>query len=207
MMNILDFPELIQKLKLSFKKYDKMIIQKQIDWDEARVLVLNWEIIIAYIRTPPSVVWNWKDSIKWLIEQENISNPSRWEWYKKSLSFIKIDNELIWYIEKHWYNIDSIPKVWQKIQLRWNSNTWTGWWRKEITDIISKDIQNICIKVSEIFWLKICWVDLICRDYKKKLSEVWWIILEINPTPWTGWWTIDTFDTNIPKKILEKLFF
>ena len=184
LMWISDFHELKNNLEKSFDIYDDMIIQEQVDWDEVRVLVVKWEIVAAINRVPAFVVWNWKNNIKELIEIENNTNPLRWEWYDNSLAYIKIDNELLNYIKKNNFDLDFIPKDLCKIQLRWNSNLWTGWIPVDITDLISDNIKQVAINATKALWMEICWVDILTSDFTKSLNETWWIILECNATPW-----------------------
>lgn len=204
-MNISSIKELKTKLKISFEKYNKMIIQKQIIWEEIRVLVIKWEVIVALNRRPPFVIWDGEKTIKKLITIEN-KNELRWEWYDKPLSKILIDEELKSYIQKQWWKISSIPAQGEKIQLRWNSNIWSWGTMKNVTNLISDNIKKIAIRSSKIFWLEICWVDIMTSNYRKDLKETWWAIIELNASPWL-WWDKELANINTWKILLKKLFF
>lgn len=56
MMHITDRAELKSKLKISFEHYDRMIVQQEIQGDEARFLVVGGEVVLAYHRMPPAVI-------------------------------------------------------------------------------------------------------------------------------------------------------
>lgn len=206
MMNILNIDELKEKLEQSFWTYSDMIIQEQISWEEVRVVVVKWSVVCAVNRIPATIVGDGTKNIKDLIEHENHTNELRWEGYEKKLAFIEIDDELISYIEKNGLDLDTVPKEWEEIQLRWNSNLWTGGTAIDVTNEISEDIKKICIEASKIFWLEICWVDILSSDTTKPLSQTWWVILEINATPWI-WYQDPENWVNIWKEILKKLFF
>lgn len=206
MMNITSIEELKEKLEISFNTYEKMIVQKQIKGEEYRLLVLMWKVIVAMNLIPASITWDWIKNIWDLIKLENKNNILRWNWYKKALSFIQIDKELINYIWKQFMDLDTIPIMWKKIILRWNSNIWTWWTMIDVSDIISDDIKEIACKSAKLLWLGIAWVDIITTDITKPLKETWWIILEINETPWL-WWDRELTNTNTWKVILEKVFF
>lgn len=169
--NISNIKELEEKLKDSFIEYNKMIIQKQINWDEVRILVVKWEVILAKKRIPAFVTWNGKDDLETLIENENTNNPLRWEKYNKPLSYIKIDKELTDYISKKWLSTKHIPKKWENVQLRWTSNVWTWWIPIDVSDKISEDIKMIACKATKAMWLKIAWVDIMTSDITKPLNE------------------------------------
>jgi len=127
------------------------------------------------------------------------------KWYEKPLSNIIINDELVLYIKKSWYELDYIPKNLEQIQLRWNSNLWTWWIPINVTEKISENIKNISIKTAKYLWLEICWVDILTSDITKSLSETWWVILEANATPWI-WWHKELLWFNSAKIILEKVF-
>lgn len=204
-MNIATFDELKVKLIGSFKEYDDMIIQEEIKWDEIRILVVKWKIVFAINRVPATIFGDGHNSIEELIVIENNTNKHRWEWYKKHLTIIEIDDEIISYISKQNFTLDSIPTKWEKIQLRWNTNRWTGGTAIDVTDKISDNIKEVCIELCKVFGMSICWVDIITSDYTKTLEESWWIILELNDTPGI-WWTDWIESINAWKDILDIIF-
>jgi len=204
-MNIQSKEELKEKLKESFESYNKMIIQRQIEWEEYRVLVLGDEILVAVNREAASVIWNWIDTIEKLINKEN-NNPLRAESYSSPLSKIVIDNELKDYLDLISLDISKIPKSWDKIQLRPNSNIWSGWIYNNVTNIMSDSIKSDCIKATKALGLVMWWIDIITTDLTQSLDETNGIILEVNATPWI-WGLTSIEGTDIPNKILKSLFF
>ena len=197
--------ELKEKLNISFKKYDMMIIQEEIQGDEIRVLVFKGEVIVAINRIPAFIIWDGKKTIEELIEKEN-KNPLRWEGYNKPLAYIKIDDELVSFIGKNNFTLLSIPKKWEKVQLRGNSNVWTGGIIIDVKNKLSNSIKETCIQAAQLFWLEICWVDILTSDITQSLEEKKGVILELNATPWI-WWDKQFTWINTAGIIIEKLFF
>ncbi len=204
-MNIISILELQKKLKISFSLYPKMIIQEQISGDECRVLVVLWQVIVAYNRIPPSIVWDGYSTVRQLIDYENINNPLRQEDYYAPLSLILSDNELVDFIDKQWYWLNSILQKWIELQVRWNSNMGTGGIAKDMTHIIHDDIKKLCLDVANKLNLSICWVDILATDFTKPLHESWGVILEVNRTPWIGG-NRELTAVNSGREILRKLF-
>lgn len=204
-MNIVSIEELQKKLKSSFELYPKMIIQEQITWDECRVLVVLWEVILALKRIPPFVIGDGKSTVWELIEKENTTNPLRQQNYSAPLGLIKADSELIDYIDKQWYKLESIVPDQTKLQLRGNSNLGTWWTIEEVTDILNEETKRICIEATQKSWLWICWVDILTSDFSKTLSETRWVILELNATPWIGW-DRELTSVNSGREILKRIF-
>ena len=206
MMNITSFSELKNKLSLSFERYEKMIIQEQIDGDEIRVLIVKDAFLVAKNRTPAHVIWDGTKTIKELINFENSSNPYRSEQYNTPLSYIQIDKELLGFISKNNLTLESIPSKNEKIQLRGNSNIGSGGITVDVTDDLCEDIKNTCKQACKILNLEICWVDILTRDITKPLSETGGIILEMNATPGIGS-DREFTSVNTGKEILKLLFF
>ena len=204
-MNISSYYELLQKLSEAYEVYDNMIIQEQIEGDEVRVIVMQDEIIAAYIRRPPYVVWDWKKQIVELINDENANNKLRWDMYESPLTEIIIDDEVVDILSKQWYSQLDIPSMWKKVFLRKNSNIWTWGILEDVTHLLPEETKQIAIKSSNLFWLQFAWVDLILKNVNEPLSKSNWIILEINATPWI-WWHIEVLWHNTAEKILKKLF-
>ncbi len=206
MMNIFSYDELKEKLVFSFQTYDTLIVQEQISGDEVRVLVVKWEVILALNRVPAHIVGNGYDSIKDLVERENKNNPLRWVWYEAPLSYIKMDHETFSFMEKQWVSEHTIPDKGQVIQLRGNSNIWTWWTIKEVTNELCDTTKDMCIQISKIFGLEIAWIDILTTDVTVPLEQMWWVVLEVNATPGIGWYR-ELTSVNPWRELLKKIFF
>ena len=205
MMCITSVKELHTKLTESFMLYSDMIIQEQIEGDEVRVIVVRWEVVLAYKRIPASVIWDNVHSIRDLISIENKCNPLRWIWYESPLVYIEIDDELKSYIWKQELDLNNIPRKGELIQLRWNSNTGTWWTMENVTDTLHLSTKKNCIEAANLLGLKISGVDIIVWDISQDLEKQWWIILEVNATPWIGGDKEATW-INSAHEILKRVF-
>jgi len=205
MMGILDAQELQQKLSQSLEKYPRMIVQEQIQWDECRVIVMFWEVVLAIKRIPPKLLWDGISSIGMLIDMENTSNPLRWKGYDSALSDIPIDSELIEYISKQWKTLDTILLPKEELQVRWNSNIGTGWVPIEITSTLHADIIGLCMQISKKFHMDLLCLDIISMDFSRPLAETGWVVLEIWWNPWF-WSHRELTSVNTARLLLQKLF-
>ena len=79
---------------------------------------------------------------------------------KKPLTKIKIDEELLKFLEKQNMSLLSIPKKNQKIKLRENANLSTGGIAIDCTDEISEENKSICIRAAKTIGLDICGIDI-----------------------------------------------
>jgi cyanophycin synthetase len=158
--------------------YWPLVLEKQFPWNEYRITVTkNWFFWAVY-RYMPSVTWNGVNTIWELVEIENTKRSTR----KNALCRIFIDHEAKRFLAKKWYTIDSIPKKWQIIILRSNSNVSTGWGCIDVTDWVHPFFKQIAGKIlSDFSWLPYIWIDVITKDITKKWK---YIICELNPSPW-----------------------
>ena len=82
--------------------------------------------MVGLHRVPPIVVGNGISTLYELIENENKTNPLRQQNYSAPLSVIKINSELIDYVDKQGYSMNDVIPLHLKLQLRGNSNLGTG---------------------------------------------------------------------------------
>lgn len=196
--------ELDYGIKEALKYGDNIIIQNFIEWDEHRILVI-WDKVVLWIkRIPAFVIWDWIHKIEELIEIEN-KNPMRGSWYENILSLIEIDDRLIKYIEKNWYNLDTIPKKDTRIQLRGVSNIWAWWILVNVTAKLSKELKEECVRIAKLVWLKVVWIDIITKDLWVSLKNSNWAIIEINSWPWF-WWDFELTWVNTWLELLKYVF-
>lgn len=206
MVQIASTLELQEKLKKSFQKYPKMIIQKQIYGDECRIVVLFGEVVVAYNRIPPRIVGDGLLTIEALIHLENTTNPLRDIHYTSPLSYIRIDDELDNFIEKQWWKRDQILDKWVTLQVRWNSNVGTWWTIREITSSLHPSITELCSEIAEKMEMQLLCIDIMSTDFTKPLHETNWVILEMWWNPGFGWHK-ELTAVNTAKILLTKLFF
>lgn len=215
-MKIKSVEMLEEWIKEWFKYSSKIIIQRQIKWKDHRILVVGNKVVAWIKKTPCKIIWNWINTIKELIEDEN-KNPLRWEvinlWntaiYTKPLVSIKINERVKKFINnKYNYDFDSIPQKNEKIYLKWNSNISTWWTYIDITDNINEITKKQCIEFSKAIGLKVCWVDIMSSDISKPMNENWWWIIEVNSTPWIDMHDneISWINRNVCWKILDLYF-
>lgn len=206
MVNITTIGELQEKLKKSFLKYPKMIIQTQIYGDECRVVVLFGKVIVAYNRIPPKILGDGKSTIEALIHLENTSNPLRDLHYTSPLSYIRIDDELDNFIEKQWYKRDVVLEKWTQLQLRWNSNVGTWWTIYDITASLHPSIAQLCSEIAKKMEMQLLCIDIMATDFTKPLHETKGVILEMWGNPGFGWHR-ELTSVNTARILLTKLFF
>ncbi|MDD3301963.1 MAG: ATP-grasp domain-containing protein [Candidatus Gracilibacteria bacterium] len=177
--------ELNYGIKEAFRFSDNIIIQEHIEGDEHRILVIGDKIVLGIKRIPAFIIGDGIHNIKELIEIEN-KNPLRGIGYESILCIIKTDDRLMHYIGKNGYNLYSVPKKRENIQLVGISNLGAGGVLKNVTNDLGEELKQECLKAAKILGLKVVGVDVVTKDLSKSLIETNGAIIEVNTTPGFG---------------------
>jgi len=172
-------------IMFAFKYSKKVLIQSFVVWDDHRLLVLDWKFYAAVKRTAACVFWDGKLTIWELVEIEN-ENPLRWsaKFHEKLLVKIILDEISDLFLErKYWYTTASVPKKWEKVQLKPMANVSSGWTLEDVTNEICYDMKEFVEYIARIVDLKIVGIDILTIDCSKPLSESWGAMIELNANP------------------------
>lgn len=184
-LNITDESSLQEGINYSFSSNtSRVVIQEQVFGEDHRIIVIWDKVVAGTKRVPPEVIWDWIKTIKQLIDLENNNSERSWSDHENKMSPIKIDSELENCLKEQGYNLESILITWKKIYVRKNANLSSWGSAVDITDIIHPSIKSQAIKLSQLLWLRMSWVDVFSTDISKSLDETNWAIIEVNATPW-----------------------
>lgn len=184
-VNVKSMDELKNAIDFSFAQgTTKVIIQEQIAWDDYRIIVVGGEMIAASLRIPPFILWDGKRTVKELIDEEN-KNPLRGKGnHTTPMSQIKVDSETKDCIAEQWEKIMSIPPKGKKVFIRKNANLSTGGISIDVTDKVHPSIKKLVEESARALTLQVAWLDFVCTDISRPLSETRGAIIEANHTPW-----------------------
>jgi len=154
-----------------------VIIERFIEGDDLRVLVLGGRALAAYVRLPAAVVGNGRDTIRRLVDRANRrrqTNP------RLRLSPIKKTDAL----DRSGRSMGDIPAVGERIQLVSAANVSLGGDIVEVTANVHPSILRAAEEVVEaIPGLQLGGVDLIVPDFMRPASDRNGVVFEINANP------------------------
>ena len=170
--------EFDQGMKEIFKHDHVALVQKYVEGDDYRLVVLDNKVISAYQRLALSVVGDGKSNILKLlkIKQRNFNKERRDTQIKLD------DHRIISKLRHQGLTMNSIPKKGEKIDLLYNANLSTGGEAVDVTNIIHKSYKDLAIKLTRDMGLRFCGVDLIVSGEINRPIDKYWII-EINAAP------------------------
>lgn len=165
------------------KKYSRSIIcEKFITGRDFRVLVIDYKFVAAALRTPAAVIGDGKSTIAELVEIVN-QDPRRGFGHEKVLTSIKIDDAVMFMLEKHGYTLETVPALNEEVWLKPTANLSTGGTSQDVTDFVHPSNIVMCERIARVIGLDICGIDIMASDLSQPLSENGGAVLEVNAAP------------------------
>jgi cyanophycin synthetase len=159
-----------------------IIIQQQIEGTDHRLLTVKGRFVAALQRIPAYVDGNGKDAIGELIAKEN-DTPARLDNARSPLCKIKIDDDLIDYLDKQNLALNSVPKKGERVFLRRVANISAGGVSINVTDRIHPLNVKLVEDIAVCFNVTCLGVDVLARDISVPWREGDFGIIEINAGP------------------------
>ncbi|MCL4125976.1 UNVERIFIED_CONTAM: hypothetical protein GTU68_046619 [Idotea baltica] len=159
-----------------------VIVEKFITGDDYRLLVINYKLVAAALRTPAHVVGDGTSTIEQLIEKTN-EDPRRGIGHEKVLTLIKVDDMTLGILKKQKLKLSSVLKQNQKLYLKDTANLSTGGTSTDVTDIVHPSNVFMAERIARIIGLDICGIDIMTSDISIPLKETGGAVLEVNAAP------------------------
>lgn len=165
------------------KKYaDELIVERFINGDDFRFLVVNYKLVAVAKRTPALVVGDGVSSIEELIKQAN-EDPNRGEAHEKILTRIKIDESTFAILRQNNLNLSSILPKEQILYLKETANLSAGGTAIDVTDEVHPFNVFLAERVARLVNLDICGIDIVAKDITKPINEHSGAVIEVNAGP------------------------
>jgi len=186
---------------------DEVIVERFIDGNDFRILVINFKVVAVAERTPAHIIADGKHTIRKLIDFEN-ENPLRGDGHINFLSKIIIDDDLESMLSKYNFTLDTVPPMDKIVFLKSTSNLSTGGTSKNVTNIIHHATILMAEKISRIIGLDICGIDIIANDISKPFTHGNGAVLEVNAAPGFRMHThpLEGESINVGDKVIEYLY-
>jgi cyanophycin synthetase len=193
---------------LAARKYSKgIIVEKFIQGDDYRLLVINNKFVAAAKRTPAMVIGDGKSTIKELIDKVN-EDPRRGDGHCNYLTKIKVDAMTRRILEENGYDLNVVLEAGEELRLKDTANLSTGGTSEDVTDIIHPDNIFMAEQIAQIVGLDVCGIDLMTSDITRPVKEVGGAVLEVNAAPGFRMHTHPATGKprNVAKPVVDMLF-
>jgi len=188
-------------------KSGAIIVEKFIEGEDYRLLVINNKLVAAAIRTPAHVIGDGKSTVQELIDEVN-KDPRRGYGHENVLTQITVNELTKTIIKDAGYTLDSIIGEGEKLILKDTANLSTGGTAEDVTDIVHPANVSMAERISKIIDLDICGIDIMTTDISKPLSETGGAVLEVNAGPGFRMHLAPTtgLPRNVAAPVIDKLF-
>jgi cyanophycin synthetase len=184
-----------------------IIVEKFVEGEDYRLLVVNNKLVAAAKRTPAHVIGNGKSTVQELIDEVN-KDPRRGYGHEKVLTQITVNELTKTIIKDAGYTLDSVITDGERLILKDTANLSTGGTAEDVTDIMHPANVSMAERISKIIDLDICGIDVMTTDISQPLSETGGAVLEVNAGPGFRMHLAPTsgLPRNVAAPVIDKLF-
>lgn len=181
-INIQNWEEALEGFKAAKEVSRSVIVEKYITGDDYRLLVIDYKLVAAAKRTPAHVIGDGKSTVQELIDEVN-KDPRRGYGHEKVLTMITVNEMTTNILKEKGYDLDSVIKDGEIVNLKDTANLSTGGTATDVTDIVHPENIFMAERISRVIGLNICGIDLMTTDISKPVSETGGAVLEVNAGP------------------------
>ncbi|MFK7773340.1 MAG: cyanophycin synthetase [Saprospiraceae bacterium] len=181
-INIQNWDEALIGFEAAKKVSRSVIVEKYITGDDYRLLVIDYKLVAAAKRTPAHVIGDGKSTVQELIDEVN-KDPRRGFGHEKVLTMITVNEMTTNILKEKGYDLDSVIKDGEIVNLKDTANLSTGGTATDVTDIVHPTNIFMAERIAKVIGLNICGIDLMTTDISKPVSETGGAVLEVNAGP------------------------
>lgn len=157
-------------------------IEKHVEGDDHRLLVVKGRCIAVTRRTPARVVGDGRSSVRALVEAVN-ADPRRGSSEESVLIRIELDEEALSQLKLRNMTPDSVPAAGDVIVLRRIANISRGGTADDFTKRAHPDNLRMAERAARLLGLDIAGVDFLCPDITQSWLQVGGAVCEVNSQP------------------------
>ncbi|MFO8000892.1 MAG: cyanophycin synthetase [Marinilabilia sp.] len=160
----------------------RVIIEKYIQGNDYRLLIINNKFVAAARRIPAHVIGNGHSTINELIQEIN-KDPRRGFGHEKMLTEIKVDAMTRRLMEQANYTPDTVLPDGKIFYLKTTANLSTGGISEDVTDTVHPTNIFIAERASKFIDLDICGIDVVTPNLTDPINDNGGAIIEVNGAP------------------------
>ena len=164
------------------KEGSGVLIERYVQGDEHRVLVVGDRVVAAVRGETVSVVGDGVSTVEHLIETQINTDPRRGVAEHFPLDLIKLDSPRgemsLLEIQRQGHGPKSVLPKGESIVVQRNGNLST-----DVTDQIHPEVAAMATLAARVIGLDIAGIDMVTRDISRPLSETQGAIIEVNAGP------------------------
>jgi len=183
-MDVTTEVELFTALAKGAEYSSQLLIQRQVQGRDYRILVIDGEVVGVLENRPPLVVGDGRKSMQELIEELN-ADPRRTadkDEFKPMLT-LNVDEEVLRIMSGQGHQLHTVPQPGETVYLRLNGNEYTGGMNIDRTDEICPENIAVALRTVDVLGLDVAGLDVRTADIAVPMTETRGAILEVNVLP------------------------
>jgi cyanophycin synthetase len=180
--NLYSSAELISAFKKAAEFSQNIIVQRHVEGEDYRLLVVNGKCLVVTRRDPAAVVGDGEHTIRELVDIAN-QDPRRGDSSRSYLIKLALDDISLDVLAQQGFEADAIPACGEKVLLRQIANFSTGGTVEDVTERVHPDNALLAVRAARAIGLSIAGVDLLISDIERSWREVDGHIIEVNGGP------------------------
>jgi cyanophycin synthetase len=182
MVNLRSEAEVRQAYEVASQYGDDVLVERHIEGEDYRLLVVNGKMVAAARRDPAQVVGDGRRTVAQLVEVAN-QDPRRRPGHSSALTRIRLDDAARVVLGQQGLTAESVPAPGQVVKLRQNCNLSTGGTATDVTDEVHPSNAQMAELAAQVLNLDVAGIDLLCKDIRRPLMEQGGAIVEVNAAP------------------------
>jgi cyanophycin synthetase len=159
----------------------EVLIERQVEGGNYRLLYLDGRLLDAVERVPPTVRGDGKSTVKELIVAENEDRLR--QGIEASQSLLTIDRELRHTLHQNGYSLRSVPPRDDRVQVKTVVNDNRRWDNLRVSDRVCASLVGAGATAAAAVGVRFAGVDVITPDVTVPLGESGGVIIEVNAMP------------------------
>lgn len=181
-LNILTHEEAVSAFHKAKCYSSAILVEKFFRGNDYRLLLVDYKVVAASMRTPACVTGDGVSTIRQLIEKEN-DNPLRGDDHENILTKIKVDEVVEESLKSQDMSLSYVPFKGRKVHLRKTANLSTGGTAEDVTGLLHPEVKSMAERAARAIGLDICGIDYISEDISQPLKKAKGAVLEVNAAP------------------------
>ncbi len=174
------------ELKIAYENAKKVcsdiLVEKNLEGFDFRILVIDGKFAAAAMREPAYVTGDGKTTIQGLIDELN-RDPHRGFGHEKNLTRVKIDYMTERLLKMKDLSLDDVLPDGEILYIKTTANLSAGGRAVDVTDNVHPMIRSMAERISQIIGLNVMGIDLIAQDLTTPLDPECSGIIEVNAAP------------------------
>jgi cyanophycin synthetase len=182
MTNIHNERELRSAFEDAKRLRNTVVVEKHVQGDDYRLLVINHRFVAAARRIPAAVTGDGASTIAELVERVN-ADPRRGDSHENVLTKIRIDGCAERLLALRGYSTASVPAAGEVVYLKTTANLSTGGTAIDVTDAVHPANIELAERISRLVRLDIAGIDVVAPAIDTPLADNGGAVIEVNAAP------------------------